>query len=474
MARITAESLMAPGGLLDAGSRLTQTLMTVPFQREQFKAGLDEKALMTQREDQRIAKTDKIGYLKDRISTTQQRIAELRRALMLGDKNEAAVALKELQSGANGAKASKAVLDVAQRVGDYEAKLREETKTKLGAKFATAETENDIKDSVAKYEQEEVARAKRLGDWPQEADATMATLMASGSLKGLNLDAIKADPQLQTELDAALDQQSQLFDQYRQLVGQAQDVVDTRSFLQRTMPGEAPKPGTPQKPTLGPPGTNPQDYQNLPPAPPMVTMPGADTKTAYLTATQRLDDPSVVNQLAQSANPQQNDQLVQQQQDGAPQLGQQLTTLDQSIQQGQAAGMAPNEIQRLQTMQQQKQQAKTATIRNALSMAAFNQVTPETLAATDKILATVQPAGQELLWQELQGNASSNAMNANSSALGANGYTPPPDTYQGPRMTPHIVPRIQGLAPPGVVTPQQANQQRDIRSRLSAQGLYPR
>src|SRR5690349_10804416 len=122
MPRLTAEALMAPGGLLDAGSRLTQTLLTVPFQREQFRAGLDEKALLREREDERIGKTDKINYLKDRISTTQQRIAELRRALMLGDKTEAQAILKSM--GKKGGGGDKAVLDIAERVGKYEADLR--------------------------------------------------------------------------------------------------------------------------------------------------------------------------------------------------------------------------------------------------------------------------------------------------------------------------------------------------------------
>jgi hypothetical protein len=41
MARLTAEALMAPGGLLDAGSRLVQTIMEVPLQRAQFEEQTD-------------------------------------------------------------------------------------------------------------------------------------------------------------------------------------------------------------------------------------------------------------------------------------------------------------------------------------------------------------------------------------------------------------------------------------------------
>lgn len=470
MPRLTAESLMAPGGLLDAGSRLTQTLINVPFQREQFRAGLDERALMVKREDDRIAKGEKVGYLKDRISATQQRIADLRRAMMLGDKSEASLALKALGKGSGGGN-SKAVLDVAARVGEHEAKLREEGKTKLGAKFATAETEEDIRKAVEKFEREEIARAKRLGNWPEEADASMAAM--GGSFKGMNLDMIKADPQLQTELDAALDQQSQLFDQYRELVGHAQDVVDTRAFLSRAMPGLAPSAQGQQTPALGPPGTNPEDYQNIPP---QVTMPyGKDGgAAAYQTALDRLDSPDVLTSLAGSTNPAQQDVLAQQQVAGAPELNAELTSLGQNLDMAGQAGMPAQEVGKIQGVMDQKQAAKRETVRNALTAAAFNnQITPETLAATDKILATVQPGGLDMLWQEIQGTEQARRMEGVEPGA-ASGPAYDPGVYGGPKMTPHLIPRLQAIAPAGLVSPQQSRQQQQVRTSLSSQGLYPR
>lgn len=470
MARITAESLMAPGGLLDAGSRLTQTLINVPFQRQQFKAGLDERALMIQREDDRIAKTDKVGYLKDRIATNQQRIAELRRALMLGDKTEASVLLKAMgKTGGTGD--PKAMLDHAARVADHEAKLREELKTKLGAKFASNETEDDIKAAVAKFEQNDIARMKAKGLWHDDQDA-LNSVMGGKSLKGIDVDMIKADPQLQQELDAALDQQSQLFDQYRQLVGHAQDVVETRSFLQSQLPNEAPQaPG--EKPALGPPGSNPEDYENLPQSPPMVTT-AADANTAYSTALNRLDSPEVLASLANNTTPGQLDVMGQQQITGAPELDQGLSGVNALVTQGQEAGLRPGELAAAQSRQQTMQASKQATLRNALSMAAFQQVTPETLAATDQILATVHPAGQQMLWEEIVGTqkaAREPAKIPGSQANMAGGLTNPAATFSGPRITPHLVPRLQRLAPPGTVSPQQAELQRRARAGLSSAGF---
>lgn len=473
MPRLTAEALMAPGGLLDAGSRLTQTLINVPFQREQFRAGLDEKALMIKREDDRISKNEKVGYLKDRISATQQRIAELRRAMMLGDKSEAMLALKSLGKSGGAGGSSKAVLDVAARVGEHEAKLREEGKTKLGAKFATAETEDDIRRAVEKFEREEIARVKRLGLWPEEADASLAAM--GGSLKGIDLDMIKADPQLQVELDATLDQQSQLFDQYRELVGHAQDVVETRAFLSRSMPGLAPQgQARGQQPSaLGPPGSNPEDYQNLPP---QVTLPygkdgGAD---AYKTAIDRLDSPDMLTTLAGSANPAQQDVLVQQQMDGSPKLNAELTALGTNLDMANQSGMPPQEVDKIKGVMDQKLAAKTATVRNALTAMSFNnQITPETLAATDKILATVQPPGIELLWKEITGTADAKK-HAGVEPGAASGPMYDPGVYGGPKMSPHLIPRVQALKPPGVVSAEQSRQQQQVRTSLSSQGLYPR
>lgn len=476
MARVTAESLMAPGGLLDAGSRLTQTLINVPFQREQFRAGLDEKALLLKREDDQRSKNDKVGYLKDRIATVQQQIATLRRSLDIGDKTEAEIALKSLNKNGLGAtspalskNASEAVNKALEQATSYEVDQRKQLITKLGEGFSSKD-EQGIADRTA------AVRDKALAEVRKQYPGEPWDVSSGMSLKGIDLDKIRSDPQLKQELDAALDQQTKLFDQYRQLVGQADDTVDAHSFLQRTMPDVAP--GKPAAPALGPPGTNPGDYQNMPASqpPPMATLPGGGTRDAMVAAAQRLDDPSVIQNLAQNANPMQQDQLAQQQLQSAPQLNQQMQTLNDAVQQGQNAGMQPQEMSKIQGVLDQKRQARAAILHHALSHAAFGQATPETLNASAQLLATVAPAGQDMLFNEIVGDQEAAKNNADPS-IGANGYTPT-DSYTGPRITPQLVPRLQALAPPGIlpaqVAAQQQQQQRDIRSRLSAQGLYPR
>lgn len=471
MARVTAESLMAPGGLLDAGSRLTQTLLTVPFQRQQFKAGLDEKALMTQREDDRISKTDKIGYLKDRISTTQQRIAELRNSLNVGNRTEAALKLKALgKSGGSGA--TKATLDIAERVGKKRDELYTQFYDKIKGGFLKGKTKDDIDAMVQQFEADEIADAKRLGNWTDEDER--GGMM---SLKGLDLDMIKADPQLQTELDAALDQQSQLFSQYRELVGQAQDVVDTRAFLERSLPGMAPKGKQKEEPNLYPPGMGNSHPDEMNP-PTMATVPdgpggSGDARQQFGNATKGLDASGILGQTADGANPLQADQLAEQQDASLPGLHSDITALTEGLQQGAAAGLPPDELSKIQAMQQQKQKVQQEAVRRHLTSQAFEGVvTPETLAATDKILATVAGSGHEMLNAELSGDVMANKVNTGADQAGIGPGIPA--TYQGPRITPQLLPRIRALAPPGMKTPSQVKAQQQVRSGLDARGLYPR
>lgn len=454
---------MAPGGLLDAGSRLTQTLIQVPFQREQFRAGLDEKALLREREDARIAKTDKINYLKDRISTTQSRIAELRRALMLGDKTEAAALLKGMnrEGRVDGLSrgAQDAVNQALKSATDYEIDQRKQLITKVGQALSSQD-EAGIKARTDKVRADALAEVRK--EYPNEPWGGSG-LLGGTSLKGIDVDMIKADPQLQVELDAALDQQSKLFEQYRELVGHAADEMDTRSFLYRAMPDVAPQGA--QKPALGPPGTNPEDYQNIQ-APPMVTLPyGGGSTDAMKGALPQLDDPSVLGQVGGNATPVQQDVLLQQQQQSLPQLNADVLNLQAGITGLQGAGAMPGETAALQSQLQTRQAAQQAATRNALTMEAFGVVTPETLAATDKILATLAPPGQTMLNQELAGREQWSQMTAADATTG-------PQGYPGPQVTPQILPRIRALAPPGMATPQQVAQQRQIRAGLSAQGLY--
>ena len=470
MPRITAESLMAPGGLLDESSRLTQTLLTVPFQREQIRARLDEKALMVKREDDIRKRGEQVNYLKDRIATNQQTIAELRRSLALGDKTEAAIALKKLKREG----ASKATLDIAQRVGDYESKLRQEIKDKFGEGFATAKTEEDIARKVDAFHKTEVERAKKLGTLQEdEGDAAFAAL---GKLKGIDLDLIKKDPQLQDELDRVLDQQSKLFDQYRELVGMAGDEVSARSFVQNQIPDFAPT-QIDEGPSISPPISEDQhpdaSFAQAQP-PPMATLPYGDKSKGYADAIGQLDSPAIFGQAAQNADPAQLDAMALQQQSsaGMARLGKESQVLQDAATRGPQLGMPAPELAKIQAAAQAKSAAKRRVMATALSKAAFNGVTtPETIAVADKLLNTVNPSGQDMLFNEISGQAGVDEVNAMNLPGEVQSI---PAQFNGPRITPQLIPRLRGMAPGNIPSMQNQQQLQDLRRGLDAQGLYPR
>lgn len=379
---------MAPGGVLDASSRLVQTLMEVPAQREMFRKGLEEKTALRQREDERIGKTDRIGYLKDRIATVQKRIHDLRNALGTGDTNEARVLAASLRkSGGVGLSgdAAKAVEAGLKSVADREAEIRKQNDTKVGKGLATAQTEQQIKDEVAKFETEVFGRIKK-----QFPDAF------TGGPAGISADALalaKKDPQLQQELDVQLQQQDELFDQYRRLVGQTEDLRTAEQFLAKQIPDFAPSgKALTADPLMG---EHPDDA--APPEMPMARTaePAGSPKDGLIAAMQALTDPVAINKYATNVGaaayqqPQTMTRLSELALTQAPALNSAITNATQHRDERAGAGLDTMVVEdKLSQIQDKGREMMAQQL-----AASFGAVTPESLELARAILATVHPAG---------------------------------------------------------------------------------
>jgi hypothetical protein len=421
MARLTLDALMAPGGLLDAGSRLTQTLVTVPFEREQYRGKLEAEALGREREDQRIVKTDKIGYLKDRINTVSQRVNELRRALSAGDTADARITLAALKKGGLptglGKGATDALNAALKDAQGYEVEQRKALISKVGEKLSSA-NEQELASRTDKFFNDSLARVKK-----QYPDDNWGGGQAAGGLSAAALEMAKQDPQMQAELDHYLDEQSQLFDQYRKLVGHAEATTDVRRFLKQSMPDLAPQ----QK------GLDPESMQ-LPPGAPHPDDAFATGNAAAPTG------PATVPQFGRAA--------------GAPPA---VTTAPKNAREGflraQMALASPEAIAASRAAaakaQQEKRGGQMLDARSMLAARAGVDPTPENLDAIGQILATVAPSGQDALALRLQqdaSNAQTPRMVVSGSSPGGmlswpQGRAPLPQT--APDMPAVLVPRIQ-------------------------------
>lgn len=275
---------MAPGGLLDAGSRLTQTLMTVPFERERMRLGHEEKALGREREDQRIQKTDRIGYLRDRINATGVRMKELQGAIESEDAN----AIKSVVAEARATKGQglglpdevqKDIHSIDEALRQHEIKLRQDMLRNLDipegttpakkAELEAAWLEKEIAPSRESMFNEHKKRYKDA----YAAAAAVQQQQGGMAFNSKSSAAARKDPKLKQEMMALADEQTQLYDQYRRLVGHAEDITKARAIAEsvnapefgndgsmefpvRSAPGPAgsPVPGKPSADTVPEPG----------------------------------------------------------------------------------------------------------------------------------------------------------------------------------------------------------------------------
>lgn len=241
MARLTLESLMAPGGLLDAGSRLTQTLITVPYEREQFRTALQEKEIERTRASEREAKSDRVGYLKDRLNVNAQHVQRLRSAMASGDQNELRAVLAQMRQGRGASQSAwadqKAYESFLNRRENYEKDLlsRIGDVTKAGMARVSAE---QIPAELERFTAQLLKEATTQGLYTPTKDAAPDVKLDMTQL-------FKKDSRLQEELDNRLDEEAQLLDQYRRLVGHAEDITAAKAAQVRVLDPAAMQPAAP-------------------------------------------------------------------------------------------------------------------------------------------------------------------------------------------------------------------------------------
>jgi hypothetical protein len=222
---------MAPGGLLDAGSRLTQTLITVPYEREQFRTALREKEQAHARAVERQSKEDRVGYLKDRLATNSQRIQQLRGALASGDQNELRFAMSQLRQGRGAIQSAwtdqKAYESFLTRRENYEKELLGQVSDQVNAGMARIPADQ-IPAEMQRFTEQLLKESAAAGQYTPVKDPAVDLKLDATSL-------FKKDPKLQDELDQRLNEEQQLLDQYRRLVGHSEDIVRAQAAAEQAM-----------------------------------------------------------------------------------------------------------------------------------------------------------------------------------------------------------------------------------------------
>lgn len=222
MPRLTMEALMAPGGLLDAGSRLTQTLVETPFRREQFRAGIREKELERaegkalrqeafRREDERTAKGGRLEFLKSKVGAAEKKEAQLREAMLAKEETRLRAMMKT-----GGAKPEDAdvVIDLLKASFAKEGDLEQFSKDPAGVgKRHTLKVKGAVDE------------AKRLGLLtPQQA----ASIVMS--------DAFQADDNTGQSLHLAVAESTKAWEDWAKEAGVARDTVKAQKFIDTMLP----------------------------------------------------------------------------------------------------------------------------------------------------------------------------------------------------------------------------------------------
>lgn len=232
MPRLTFEALMAPGGLMDSGSRLTQTLVETPLKREQLRQGIREQELgraeqakirseafaredkirteQNTREDARVGKAGRIDYYKGRVNAAD---AHLQLAI-----REASDAFeKRMTAKYAGAGASASQMEIVKQAVEI-------VKSKLANPALVEGIQSDptlIGRTMDQAMAAVNAQFKSSGLLTPELSAMAMSSQAAG-----------LDPQMKDEIERATKSSVDAWDLYRKEVGAADNRVEAQRFMQ--------------------------------------------------------------------------------------------------------------------------------------------------------------------------------------------------------------------------------------------------
>jgi hypothetical protein len=235
MPRLTFEALMAPGGLLDSGSRLTQTLIETPFKREQMRQGIREQELgraeqkqlradsiaredmltekQAKREDERSAKQGRVGYYQAKAGQADNRYAAAMK--QASDNFEKKMVAQIKATGAKEPQQEVMLELMKQASSNINAAMNNKD---FASKFA-----DDPTFFARKYKEAFEALNKEFG----ERMLTPKNLMNSTIIEDSGVD-----EQLIKELQQAAKESVGAWENLRKEVGAVQTRIDAREFMQ--------------------------------------------------------------------------------------------------------------------------------------------------------------------------------------------------------------------------------------------------
>jgi len=262
MPRLTFEALMAPGGLLDAGSRLTQTLIETPFKREQMRQGIREQEIgraeqrnlraiafaredklrdeQNKREDARVEKKGRIDYYGAKASQADARYAAAMK--QAGDNFEKKMLAQIKAKGGDEKQQAIWVKMMEQASSNVNAALQNKD---LQAKFT-----NDPAFFSTTYKQAHDALMEQFGD---------KAVTTSGMINATTMQDSNVDEQLIKELEMSAQESIGAWENLRIETGAAKSRVDAHNFMQKNGLGTETD-GLPKGPSgkkLGVPGAEP-------------------------------------------------------------------------------------------------------------------------------------------------------------------------------------------------------------------------